>query len=969
MKSFISKIVSRWLLILFLLLINLRVFAQVINISYPLELDSHVGQILNIPILVENVSNQVLTVQADYFNLFHSTEFSYRINKITYKTLLPGKREIIFLSLTPNPDILAGKRFFPFLIQNENENALATGVIEINHIVEEDFVVRLLDNYRYIIPDIDLGISLFLHNKGTVPVEFKIARSVSQPSTNGNFNGSPFWVQKILQPSQSETVFVPFSQIDSLVETEFWMSYTLDYTLTKILPEMLKVEEFCIRRVVPVAHKTSYPFQKDYYILPITASQSYMYDESMFASKNVIRQYITNVYGNGFLDDNYSVYMNFNINYRILDHDFNDDEEWYDKVFDYDNLYFNFNWRTRKFNVSVGENSYLLDQRAFPKYGMGAEIGYYNKGLILERVSMKELYGEEAIHNRTSIGYSWNNYYSSAVQSMFYEPDNYIKLSYYQKNNQDENEIWVNETKNSNDYLGRWFLNSEHEKYVLETQAKIFSDLTINLEVYGAHENDSNDYLFAGFSTGVFFNTKYIMNRFSMNYDDLNIINEAPKKVHYNNELNIYSNYLDIYSNVRYRDEYYRMGKDFTDRYISHNVYGNVYLNFISDYYLRFKIYDSAVDQKTQNGLSYEEREYLFGTMYKNKNYELELLYGWNTTETHNYAPVPNYRNIISFNAWVSRLEDYKVTLLLNNRTEFDQHEFNMRNQANFYYKWSDNIQQSIGAYSIYYNMQNWRNYLLLSTNFSFHLPWKHLFSLGGSYNVNPNYSNNYRYSILAEYAIPFNAKLFPKSDKKYMTMTFQENRQPTPGVVFEMDNNYFVTNNAGVIRVNKENFNPNSFNIVNIPPGYAISPDLSTLIGFKGNKANFTFTELSSATIKVRKLSYERVSINSETPHNSGYYHNSLINIDRFTINDYTEPLEIMLRNVDNNTIVQKIKLNHNGIALFNNLTAGTYEILINDTVVSDNLILETNVIRLNHGDHLEKEIIVKERYTRFRN
>ena len=910
-------------------------YAETINIRYPIEIDSTIGTVLNIPIVVENISTQRLLVQADYFNMFNSEEFFYDINKISHSLVLPGSRQVIFLSLTPNSDLLAGKRFFPFSIKDENDLILSTGVIEINHLIHEEFLVTSLNNITYITSGRDIGETFLIENKGTVPIQFR-------------YNGIRS-TEMILQPTEISTIYIPFADIANLIETDYWLTYSFDYTLTKILPDELKIENYSIRRIYPIAQITKYPFQHEYYRLPINVSQSYMYDESMFASKSIIRQYITNVNSSGFLGDNNSTLFNLNFQYRHLDYGFLHDDDYY----------FNMNLRTNKFNFGVGENNYVLDLRDFPKYGNGVELGYFHRGLILERVSMRELYGERAIHNRTSIGYSWD------AENYLYYPEQYIKFNYYQKNNRDINGNWVNETANDDDYFGRWFLNSEHEKFILDTQAALSSNFKVNFELYTVREHETGDFSSPAFTAGFLFHNAHVLNRFSVKYDDLNTVNEIPRRINYDNEFNVYSDKVDLYTNVQYRDEYSRMGTGYTDHYISHNISGNLFINFITDYYLRFKVYDSAF------GNDYKENEYLFGAMYKRYSYELELLYGVKRIETSPLLSGINYDNIISVNAWVSRWDKYNINLFLSNRTEFDEFEFNMRNQVNIYHRLTRSLNHSIGLYNVYYSMQNWRNYLQLFTNFYYTLPWKHQISLGASYNVNPSFHNQYRYSIMAEYSMPIDIRTFRKSNKKYQTMTFQDYklRRPVPGVVMEMDNMFFVSNDAGVIRADKRDYNPLSINVLNIPPGYTLHPELSTLSNSKTNHAFFMFAELSNVTIKVNKLSYERVAPNNaELYDNLAYYQNTLINLDNHLIEICDSPLEILLLDTDTNVIVQRGNLNNRGVIDFTGLKAGNYAILINDKFIQDDFVLERVDFKLEFGEKIIKEVLVREKTVQLR-
>ncbi|MCL2064989.1 MAG: hypothetical protein FWG98_11570 [Candidatus Cloacimonetes bacterium] len=953
--------------------INILLCGQILNITFPQEVDSFSGQVVNIPIICENISNQALTIQIDNFNLFHLSEgsaeyidfdevhnrnFPYRINHISPRLVQPGRRELIFLSLTPDNDLLAGKRFFPFVVKDDRDRVLSRGVVEINHIINEEFAVVSLDNFRYIIPDVNTGMSYLLINRGTVPIEFKISDMAQR--NDGTFSSRDM----ILQPSQADTLFIPFAEIHNLVQTEFWISFSINYTLTKILPDELKVENHLIRRVIPLASRTDYPFRWEFYSVPVSISQSFLFDESKFSQRNYIKQYITNIQGNGFIDDFNSPYLNFHFNYRYTDFEFTNDE----------NYYYYFNLRSEHFNLEYGENSYVLDQRDFPKYGMGLELAYFNSGLFLERVFLRELYGERAIHNRTSLGYTWEN------DSFLFEPEQYVRLNYYQKNNRDSAGRWIYENGTDDDfetYFNRWFVNSEHEKFIFDTQINVLNNLRFSLEVFTSRENDTQEFSPAAFSTGLFFHSRYFKNRFSMNVDKLEIINEIPRRIRYDNDLSLQTERLDLYSNFRYRDEHNRQGKGVSDNYITHNFSANMFLQMGWDIYFRFRMYDTATNLKSAVKFNYEENEYLTGLMLKKTNVEYELMYGLRREKTNDFKP--NYDNILNFNVWFSKWDNdlpvsnwytSNINLFFNSRALFDEDEFNITNQASIFNRWTNTLHQSLGVFYLYDLNEIWKNNLQIFTNFFYTLPWQHQFSLGGSYNVNPSFFEQYRYTIFAEYSIPLDLKLLPKSNKKFMTLTFLDHwqRKPVRGAVFEMDNKYFVSNDAGVVRTNRNDFNPQSFNIVNMPANFTLEPELTTLNNMKGHFATFHFAELGRLNINFRKLTYQRIApTDIDRYNNVAYYQNTMINLDNHIIETYTQSLEVMLRNVATNTVTYRATINEQGNVSFSGITKGVYEILINDSFTLDDLRLDSVIISIENGDKIERDLELIENYTRF--
>jgi len=939
----------------FFLYLYVLLFTQTINVTFPTDIDSFAGQTLNIPIICENISQQSLIVYPDYFSTFHSDQYFYRLNKVSPRVVLPGSRELVFLSLTPLDDLIAGKRFFPFTIKDDRDRVLFRDVVQINHIVNEDFAIIPLNDFRYVDPTVNTGLSFLFANKGSVPIEFKVlvkGNQVSRSSTE-----TSIYNEKIIYPSHADTLFISFFDIPHIVQTDYWISSTIDCTITKILPNELKVENLTLRSVFPIVKKSSYPFQREYYRLPIFISQNFMYHESMYAHRNIIRHYTTNVYGSGFIDEYPSSYLNFLLNYRYIDYDFKSDSD----------VFLNLNYRTSHLNIALGENSYVLDLKRFQKYGRGLEIGYLHRGVFFERVFLQELYGQKAIHNRTSLGYTWEQ------NSFLFEPDQYVRFHYYHKNNKDLDGHWIGEVDKKDDFdslFNRWFANYEHQKFILEAQMRLLQNVRLHAEVYTVKEKDTSDVSPLVYSTELSFYSKEFMNRFSMLYDDVNTINESPKKIHLNNEFNVEYSFLDVYTNFRYRDEYTQPGYNFTSKYISHNISVNAFSAITKDLYLRYRFFDTALNFKSYVSTKFTENEHFYGLLHKKNYSEFELLYGIRKEKLDEYPT--SYENIITFNTWLSNWNFINLNLFAYNKAAFDKHKFNFTNQINVFYRWTAFLHQSLGTHYAVYSEENWRNSLLLFTNLYYTFPWKHQLSFGGSYNINPSFSDMYRYSISTEYSMPLNARLLPKSNKKYMTLTFLDHwqRKPVSGVVLEMDSKYFVSNEAGIIRTKREDFDPATLKIINLPIEMTLSPDLSTLLEYKKHSATFRFSDYGRVYIKFKKLSYERISpLNIDAFVNVGYYNDVLINLDRYTIDDYEDSLEIMLRNIDNNAIVQRAILNNRGEVIFSGLIEGNYEILINDSSVTDDLIIDEreNIFQINFGEKLEKELIVEERYDIF--
>ena len=934
-------------LFLSLLFLFSWLFGQNLNITYPTQFDSFTGQILNIPIICENTSNLPITIYPDYFNIFQAEDTSYRLNRVSPRVINPGRRELIFLSLAPNNNLLAGVRRFPFVIRDERESILKDGLVEINHIVNEEFAVIPLDDSMFIISEYDLGKKYFFLNRGSVPIEFRI------PASD---------VSLIIQPGISDTLFINFSKMTTFSQNEFWVSYSIDYTLTKILPDDLIVEHLSIRKVVPIANLSSYPYKRDFYRVPVNFTQSFTYDEAMYAVKNITRHYVTTIYGNGFIDEYPAPYLNFYLNLRHIDYEYNDDT----------NFQYNLNYRTNSLNLAYGQNAYILDLKRQPRYGTGLEIAYFNKGLFLERVFLKESYGQQAIHNRTSIGYSWGQ------ERFLFEPEQYIRLKFYQKNNQDSNGRWANETGPEeegffNEFIvniNRWLINTEHEKVIFETQFNLLQRMRLNMEAYMARDNITNDLKYPGLYSELLFQTPNFYNRFSMFYDVLETTNEPPRRIHYNNVLKLETNILDIYSQFRYRDEHRLQSYVINNKYFTHNFSTNIYLFVGGNLHLRYRVYDTATNFRATIRSTYTESEQLFGFMVKKPNFEYELLYGANKTQFDELKP--DYYNVITLNTWITRWEQSNINMFLFTRATFDDLYLNIDSQFNLFNRWTDSFHHSIGTLMNYHSEQNWRNSILLFSNLYFTMPWKHHLTLGGTFNINPTYNDNSRYSVTAEYSIPFDLRLVPKSNKKYMTLTFldQWERKPVRGAVFEMDNRFFVSNDAGIVRMKREDFIPQDFNIINLPTGLALTPDFSSIVPSRDYMETFRFAELSRVHLAVKKHTYQRVLPHQISEYqNIAYYQNTFINIDNFELIDYSEPVEIILRNIDTGLISKRETVNELSLLVFTHLQPGNYEILINDSYTVDDLVsdLPVGFFSIGLDEKLELEIVVKERYTSF--
>ena len=75
----------------------IELLAQDVSITYPQKIDSYKNQVLNIPIVCENKSNNSITLLPDF--LFDIK--GYQINNISPKSIAPFDKEMIFISIIP----------------------------------------------------------------------------------------------------------------------------------------------------------------------------------------------------------------------------------------------------------------------------------------------------------------------------------------------------------------------------------------------------------------------------------------------------------------------------------------------------------------------------------------------------------------------------------------------------------------------------------------------------------------------------------------------------------------------------------------------------------------------------------------------------------------------------------------------------------------------------------------------------
>jgi hypothetical protein len=274
-------------------------------------------------------------------------------------------------------------------------------------------------------------------------------------------------------------------------------------------------------------------------------------------------------------------------------------------------------------------------------------------------------------------------------------------------------------------------------------------------------------------------------------------------------------------------------------------------------------------------------------------------------------------------------------------------------------------------VYNKQYEFDEWKNYLSAFHYFYFRFPWRHDFKIGGTYNLNTSYTENYRYSLTAEYGISFDMKVIPKMGayKRNIRLLDPWQRKPVVDAIWDIDNQYYVTNDEGIIRLERAKLNTKNISILNLPENTTTLQDLTTLSQSPDYRIDVRLTEYSRLDISVKKLTYERVNINqADNIRNLAYYQNNLINLDNHTLETYTDKLEIILRDINDRSKVVRGFLSSNGSVSFNNLTEGEWEVTVSDSYVKDDIELDsTERIRIYNNEKREIQLTVKEKVTPF--
>ena len=914
-------------IILFFSVLESKTQKNIVILSYPKQVESYTGNVLNIPVVCENVSKQTLVLYPDYADKSSIFENSYQINRISPKTIFPSGKEIIFLSIFPDKSLVAGKRYFPFVLKDLNNVVVADGVIEINHIVLENFEIIPLSEYKFFIPNQSYSYSFLINNKGSVPVEF---------------NSEQFSVIKLVQPGSVDTLNIAINE--TISASSHWYNLEINYKLTAVHPDDLKTTYHSLNKIIPVAFKTCYPEQKEFYHLPAYLSQRFVYDESNYYQKNISKYYRTSAYGSSFVDDFPSPFLSWYIDFRHDDYFYKKDSS----------INFYFLWKSEKLSLSIGENNYLLDLKHQQKYGEGVSVSYNFNNVIFEKIFLKEMYKDKPVHSSRSVTYTWD------YDAYLHEPKQFIQFKHYQKNNNSHNNNW---------FIISNHRSVEHQKLVLSTQFKFSNTFGLYLELFSTKDSLMTKFSNPAFSTEATINSGNFFNRFYLLKDNIDVINESKNRLKFNNELSFQSDIIDIYTYWQYQDEHIQPVWSYNQKFNSHNLFINSYLNIWQNFYLRSKMYNTLTNITIPNELQFSESEFLYGLMFRNNLFETELLYGLHSDRFGKDKRQNHDVFELNFGFYDSNIN--YLNIVFSNRLEVKGFENVLKSQFMFFKRWTSILSHNFGIYNVYNSENDWKNYLSLFTDFFVKLPWNHDLKFGTTYNINPSFTGNYRFALSAEYSVPLSFKMIPKRNDKYMRIALFDpwQRKPVQNAVFEVNNKYYATNEAGVFRFNKKPIE--SIKILNLPDNFTTNPDIKAFEGKEFNHQDIQLVNFSTLKMVFKIKKYEVVSPNSiENKTRLAFYKNNIINLDMPYFEAFNDRIEVSLKNsITNELFIVTTDLL--GLAEFKRLYTGEWEILFDEKKYQDNykFHLKNPKVSIGTGEEIVLEVIVEEKYIPFTN
>ena len=201
------------------------------------------------------------------------------------------------------------------------------------------------------------------------------------------------------------------------------------------------------------------------------------------------------------------------------------------------------------------------------------------------------------------------------------------------------------------------------------------------------------------------------------------------------------------------------------------------------------------------------------------------------------------------------------------------------------------------------------------------------------------------------------------------MTMLDPWQRKPVRGAVFEVDNFYHVSNDAGLVSIRRDRLNASTTRVLNLPDGFYISPELNTLPKIRSKQTDLTIVRYASMNISFRKMTYARISPRDVGRYpNIGLFNNELVNINDFTISHFSDRIEIGLRDVNSGLIRYTAFMNTDGRVVFDRIVSGRYEVVVNPSSTDTDLVIYGNHI-INVGLEQNVDVIIglRENYTEF--
>lgn len=927
------------IIILQLNVIALTAFQKDIIIQYPKFVESYRNQVLNIPVVCENVSNQSITLLPDF--VFDIP--GYRINNIKPKTISPMSKDVMFISVIPENSLVAGSRFLPFALRDLTGKLVNEGIIEIKHNVVSGFELIPINSPAFIIGEIPYSLSLFLTNTGSVPlqIEFKHLKQ-----------------KFFLNPDTSDTLNVVIKGADR----DFWYNFELSYEISYIKPDKIEVENNIYSLIIPIARRGSISKRRDFYTLPFSLSQSISYDKHSNYLKTYYRQHRTTLSAFGHISDYPSAFLGLYISNRISNFNSKTDNE----------TYFNFFIKSNKLSLNAGETSYDFDLNKNKRYGQGYDLNLKLGNFIFQNAFIKELYRDRPAHSLNSVGYFWE------TDSYLYEPQQYIMFKYYRKLNKNHNNKWFSFSEQN---------SLEHDKYILNTRFKAFENINLNLEIFTVKDSLMQNRSNPKFASELLYKNQNINYRLYFYNDKGKVVNESNYKYKIDNEINFNLEFFDLYSAFSYNEE--KLNPEWS--YHSHNAIKNIYLNAyvktLPGLFFRNRFYNSQTNVYFPNNSFYKEEELLFGLLTKSTFADAEILIGYKNQNFHKefrwklYEFNLNFYSDFGFNMLISNQIMQRREQIVN--TDIKHTLVNSQMQTNF--KWNSFLKQSFGVKSMFHNRDLWRNSLSCFNEFIYTLPWEHTLKTGFNYGFNPRLKdstgdkNTYSYTLYAEYRLPLRLPVSVKSNRNYYNISLFDpwQQKPVSGAIFNFNNVYYITDEKGKISIDRSHINNNNvsrLNLINLPSGFDLNPGLQTISKDIMNKqvksSELQIVKLAELNVSLKLKEFNEIPLYSNERHKDkrvAYQNKKLIDLDDFYLSPLNKRMEFILQS-ESETII--FNSNANGKADLKNLKPGKWVLrAVPESSATNRLSIEKPSYNIEilpgHKNHIE--IIYFEDYIPF--